>query len=412
MAKRLVSFWFSGLLLAAVAAPAFGQDWPQWRGPYRDGSAPDFPVPAVWPKELVSKWQVEVGLGHSSPVVVAERVYQLSREGDEEVVRCLDLVTGEAHWRQSYPAPYKVNPAAQGHGPGPKSTPLVYRGRVYTLGISGILSCWNESNGRLLWQQEFSQQYKATSPLYGTATSPIAPEGLIVTYVGGHDSGALVAFDPTTGAERWKLAGDGPGYASPVLAEIEGVPQLITQSQSSCLAVDPNTGGLLWKFPFKTDYDQNIVTPLVVPGLVIFSGTGKGTSAYRLSKRGDAWTPTEVWHNEASMYMNSPVASGGRLFGLSEDKKGQLFCLEAATGKTLWTGDPRFADNALLVRTSGAILALTTGGDLVAFADAADRYRELARYKVSETPTWAHPALIPAGILVKGERTLALWGLE
>jgi outer membrane protein assembly factor BamB len=230
--------------------------------------------------------------------------------------------------------------------------------------------------------------------------------------VGGHDSGALTAFDATTGQERWQLEGDGPGYASPVLAELGGVPQLVTQSQSACLAVDPNTGALLWKLPFKTDYDQNIVTPLVVEGLVIFSGTGKGTTAYRLSKSGDAWTPHEAWRNEASMYMSSPVASGGRLFGMREDKKGQLFCLDIATGKTLWTGDARFADNALLVRAPGAILALATGGDLVAFADASDRYRELARYAVSDTPAWAHPAVTPAGILVKGETALGLWGLE
>src|SRR5437016_4818451 len=131
------------IAVALAGHVSFAQDWPQWRGPNRDGVAASFTAPKVWPDKLKTVWKLQVGLGHSSPVFVGRRVYLLSRQEENEVASCFDLDTGKQLWRDSYPTPYMMNPAAVSHGKGPKSTPVVYNNKLYTLGISGILSCYD-----------------------------------------------------------------------------------------------------------------------------------------------------------------------------------------------------------------------------------------------------------------------------
>lgn len=393
-----------------IGAAAAADEWPGWRGPQRDGHIANFVSPSVWPKKLERQWKVEIGEGHASPVVDGSTVFVFSREGDEEVVRAVKLGDGQQLWRKSYPAPYKMSPPARSHGKGPKSTPIVANGRLVTLGISGILSAWDTATGKLLWQQEFFGKYKTTSPLYGTAMSPLVQAGRVVAHVGGHDQGMLAAFDLESGKPQWQWDGDGPGYASPILATVAGVPQVITQSQGKCIAVSAADGSLLWSLPFETPYAQNIVTPVVAEDLVIFSGIEKGTTAYRLKHEQGKWSPKQVWHNDdLSMYMTSPVAVNGGLFGLTHRKKGQFFCLDVKTGKTLWTSDGRIGDNAAILWTDNVVLALTTGSQLIAFKPSTDEFEVLARYKVADSPTWAHPAIVGRQVLVKDRTSLALW---
>jgi outer membrane protein assembly factor BamB len=397
------------LLLGILAAtPLRAADWPQWRGQARDGSIPGFAAPAQWPKQLKRLWRVEVGEGHASPLVVGDRVFQFSRQDDQEVVRALKLSDGAVLWQQRYAAPYEMNTYARPHGKGPKSTPVVADGKAATLGISGILSVWNAASGEKLWQKEFSKQFAATAPLYGHALSPLVDQGRLVAHVGGHNSGALTAFDLSNGKVVWQQAIGGPGYTSPIV--VSGSPrQLLTQSQNSCLAVAADDGRVLWSIPFTTDYDQNIVTPVVVDGRVIFSGIGKGIAAYRLG----GGTPQEIWRNdELSMYMSSPVVVGKRLYGLANAKKGTFFCLDALTGKTIWTSDGRQGDNALLTTAGDLILALTTGGELIVYRAGGARFDVVARYKVAESPTWAHPAVAGNKILIKDAQSLTLWAVE
>jgi outer membrane protein assembly factor BamB len=155
---------------------------------------------------------------HSSPVVTG-KIFQHARQDDDEVVWCLDLATGKTLWRQNYPASYSINFAAFGHGKGPKSTPAIYNGKLYTLGISGILSCFDAATGVLKWRKEFSKQFKETSPAFGVSTSPIIDNGLCIVHAGGPDQGALMAFDSETGNVKWSWQGDGPAHASPIVAE-------------------------------------------------------------------------------------------------------------------------------------------------------------------------------------------------
>ena len=405
---------FRILILVALASQvSLAQDWPQWRGPNRDGVAASFTAPKVWPDKLKTIWKAPVGIGHSSPVVVGRRVYLHSRQDENEVVSCLDLDTGKLLWHDSYPTPYMMNPAAVTHGKGPKSTPVVYNDKLYTFGISGILSCYDTATGKVKWRKEFSKQFKATSPLFGAATSPIVHNGLVIVHVGGHDSGALTAFNAETGDVKWSWTGDGPGYASPIVFESGGLNQIVTQTQKSIAAFSAATGELLWRIPFETEYVQNIVTPVVYKQTLILSGLDKGTIAIRVVNRGPKWETEQVWMNaEVSMYMNSPVASGDYLFGLSHKRKGQFFCLDARTGQTLWTSNGREGDNAAIVATGQFLLLLTDSAELIAVRRDAKQYEPVKKYSVADSPTWAHPVIVGNRILIKDASSLTLLSLE
>jgi outer membrane protein assembly factor BamB len=384
-------------LFFLTMAPA--QDWPQWRGPNRDGIAAGFAAPTAWPEKLRLKWKVQIGEGHSSPVVAGGRIYLHSRQGEREVVSCLRPENGQVIWRESYAAPYTMSPVATSHGKGVKSTPVVGGGRIHTLGISGILSSFDAQTGKPLWRKEFAP------PEYGTAMSPVVDQGLVIAHVG-----ALTAFDAATGAERWSWKGDGPAYTSPIVVEIGGTRQVVTQSRRQIIGVAAATGELLWQMPYATAHDQNSVTPVRWRDLLIFSGLNNGVMGVRVSRRGAAFAAETVWRNQdVSMYMSSPVVVDDLVFGLSNRNRGQLFCLDSGSGKTMWTSDGRQGDNAALVSAGSSLLALTTDASLIVANAGGKAFEPLRKYTVADSPTWAHLAPLDHGILVKDAGTLALW---
>ena len=394
---------FAGLLAAAVVT--WAQDWPQWRGPNRDGVVGVYSAPAVWPEKLKLKWKVNVGEGHSSPVMADGKIYLHTRQGEREVVSCLRPGTGEVIWQEAYAASYTVNPAAERHGKGVKSTPVVQAGRIYTMGIGGILSCFDAKTGKPQWRKEFG------SPDFGTAMSPLVDRGLLIAHVGTGGHGALTAFDAETGSERWSWKGDGPAYASPIVVELGGTRQVVTQSQHNIVGVSEATGELLWRIPFNTAYDQNIVTPVLYRDTLIFSGLDNGVMAVRVLKRGSEWSTETVWQNkDVSMYMSSPVVSGDLLFGLSHHKRGQFFCLDPRNGTTLWTSEGREATNAAIVDAGTVLLLLTDDAELIVVKKSGKGFEPLRKYSVADSPTWAHPVVLNGGILIKDTTTLALWG--
>ncbi len=397
------------LLVAVVFfVPAFAGDWPQWRGAKRDGHTDDFSPPQTWPKTLKEEWKVTVGVGHSSPLLVDGKIYVHARLGEEEVVLCLDAATGKQLWRSAYAVAYEMHPAAQAHGKGPKSTPVLAGNKLYTLGISGVLSCFDAPTGRLNWRKEFKGQYTSTAPLYGTAMSPVVDNGLCIVHVGGHDRGALTAFDAATGAVKWSYSGDGPAYSSPVVATLAGVRQVVTFTQGQFVGVAAATGKLLWKITAKSSYDTNSMTPVVYQETLIFSREDKGIEAIRVVKQGAEYATQEVWRNpDNELYMNSPVLQGNLLFGLSARKKGQLFCIDAETGKTLWQGPGRTGENAAILNTGKVLLSLTSDARLIFFKPSAKEYEPVAQYEVAGTQTWAHPIVAGHRILIKDETTLA-----
>lgn len=401
------TFLLLACLLAQASSAQAATDWPQWRGPNRDGNLSGFAAPSVWPASLKEQWKVTVGVGHSSPLLVDGRVYVFSRQGEEEVLRALDSATGKEVWRSGYQVAYEMHPAARGHGKGPKSTPVYSQGRIYTFGITGVLSCHDAQTGKVRWRKEFSKEYPNTSPLYGTAMSPVVTDGLVIAHVGGQDRGALTAFDAETGAVKWAYEADGPAYASPIVVTLEGTRQVVTFTQKELVGVGATNGKLLWKLPAKSAYDTNAVTPIAYKDMLIFSREDQGITAVRLVKQGQQLAPQEVWNNrENELYMNSPVLQGNLLFGMSVRRKGQFFAIDADTGKTLWQSLGRMGENVALLNTGQVLLLLTNEAKLIVLSSTAKEYKPLAEYTVAQSETWAHPLVIGSRILVKDETTL------
>lgn len=389
------------------------QDWPGWRGPNRDGVVAAFSAPKAWPESLKLKWKATVGEGHSSPIVSGNQVYIQTRQGEQEVVSAIDLNSGNVLWTDSHPVSYMMNPAALGHGKGPKSTPALSGGKLYSLSINGMLLCHNAETGKVKWRKNFSEEFKATSPLYGSAMSPLVVDNLVIAHVGGNFGGMLAAFNAETGDVKWSWKGDGPGYASPIVVEMAGVRQIVTQSEKNIIAVSASSGELLWQMPFTTEYDQNIVTPVVYKQTLIFSGYDKGTFAIKPQMSGGKWKAEQVWQNpQVAMYMSSPVVSGDHLFGLSHKRKGQFFGIDARTGATVWTSGGREGENAGMLAAGNLLFFLTNDAELIVARKSATAFELLKKYTVAQSPTWAHPVVIGNRILIKDATTLALWGLE
>lgn len=401
----------ASVALAIVAAlSASGQtstDWPQWRGPTRDGSI-DSALPAQWPESLKKRWEVSVGTGHASPVVSGSRVVVIARHEDQEIVRALDSVSGKEIWRAAYPAPSSVNPAARSHGAGPKSTPAVASGRVFTFGIGGILSAFDLATGTLLWRTPAP----AVLPEYGTATSPLIDGASVIAHVGGHGSGALTSFDAATGKPRWQWHGDGPGSGSPIIATIAGVRQVIAQTQKFLVGLNASTGALLWQLPFTTDFDQNAFTPVVFQDLVISAGTDQPLMAIRVKLEAGTWITEMAWANpQTPMFMSSPVLISGTLYGLTERSLGQFVAIDAASGKTLWSTQGREGENASMLGNRSWLLASTTAGNLVVARANPQKYEEVRRYQIAQSAVWAHPAISGRSIIVKDVDKVICWSL-
>lgn len=404
-AAAVVALLAPGAFVPAAAA----QDWTQWRGPNRDGVAAAFDVPAAWPDALRKQWTVEVGSGYATPLLVGDHLYLFVRQGDDEVMLALDPATGEETWRSGYPAPFEMNPATNPHGPGPKSTPAYADGRLFTLGMSGIVSAFDADGGELLWQVPGT----SVEPLYHTAMSPVVDGDIVVFHVGGHDDGALTAYDTATGEVRWSWNGDGPAYGSPRVMEIEGVRQVVTYTQANVVGVAVQSGELLWRRPFPTEYDTTSQTPVRYGDILLQSGRGGGITAYRVLREGDAWTTEDVWQtSEVALHMTNGVVTDGVLFGLSYLNSGQYFGLDLETGEVLWTGSPRQAENASILRSGRTLLSLQDDAELLVVSASRTGLDVVASYEVADSVTWTQPTLVGNRLYVKDISTLTLWTLD
>jgi outer membrane protein assembly factor BamB len=401
-------------LLAGLTAILHGQsqsaDWPQWRGANRDGAAGAFVEPKAWPEKLTRKWKADVGLGYAAPLVVGNRVYMFSRQAENEVMSALEADSGKVLWRTAYPAPFKMNPAAAPHGEGPKSTPAFANGRLYAIGMTGIVTAFNAADGKQLWQKPASK----VPTLYTTHSfSPVVDRGLVIFHVGGHNAGSLTAFNAQTGDVKWHWDGDGPAYASPIIAEFEGTRQVITFTQDNLVGVAAETGELLWKRKYSVPYTQNNITPMLYNQTIIVSGLEQPVTALRVVKRNGQWATETVWENkDVSLSMANAVVARDAVFGMSARNSGQFFALDAKTGKTLWTGTGRQGTNAAVIRAGDVLFLLKDDAQLVVARTNPAKFDPIKTYTVAESATWAQPTVSGDRLFVKDVSSLTLWSLN
>jgi len=320
----------------------------------------------------------------------------------------LNAADGSEIWKSHYPA-REVTGAASRH-PGPRSSPAVADGKVVTLGVGGVLSCFSATDGTLVWRNdEFT-----SVPMFFTSMSPIIADGLCIAQLGGKGDGAIVAFDLDTGVSKWRWSEEGPEYASPVLLTVDGTEQIVTLTDQSAVGVGVADGKLLWKLPFVPERRAyNAATPIVSGQTVIYAGAGRGTRAVKIEKQGEGFAARELWSNaDIAPQYNSPVLQDGLLFGLTN--RGLLFCLDAQTGQTDWV-DETSRDRSgfgAIVSAGSVLLALPSSSELIVFKASGKQYEELARIKVSEDPTYAYPVIAGNRIYVKDQDSLTMWMIE
>jgi len=400
---------FAGCLIMMVAGGAPAQDWPQWRGADRDGKASDFAAPPQWPAQLTKKWETTVGQGDATPALVGDRLYAFTRQGGDEVTLCLNASNGKELWRDQYAA-QEVTGAAGRH-PGPRSSPAVAEDKVVTLGVGGVLSCLNATTGKVLWRKD---PFPKVVPRFFTSMSPIVVDGMAIAHLGGQGNGAIIAYDLDSGDEKWRWGGEGPEYASPVLLTVGGTQQIVTLAEKSIVGIAAVDGKLLWQRPFLPERRAyNAATPIVDGETVIYTGAGRGTYAVKIEKQGGGFVAKELWHNaDLAVQYNTPVLKDGKLYGLSSDNK--FFCIDAKTGHAAWTDDAQHGSRGFgtIVDAGSCLLGLANDSELVVFKPDGSQCNEVAKYKVSETPTYAFP--VPSGdsIFVKDEQTVAKWTVE
>jgi outer membrane protein assembly factor BamB len=406
MTKRNMAL--STMAIAVFTAALCGADWPQWRGPNRDAKVAGFSAPATWPKTLTQKWKVTVGTADATPALVGDRLYVFARQGGDEVTLCLDAAKGTEIWRDAYPAIAVTGGPAQ--HPGPRSSPTVADGKVVTLGVGGILSCLNASDGRKIWRNE---DYKIF-PQWYTAASPMVVDGVCFAQLGTDKKGTFLALDLATGKEKWKWDGEGPSYASPVLLDLEGTKQIVALTESSVIGLGVANNTLLWKLPFAVQgMGANAATPIVDGQNVIYTGQNRGTKAVKIEKTGDGFAVKELWTNPDTIgtRFNSPVLKDGYIYGLSD--RNALFCIDAKTGKTAWTwsGPPKM-DNFGAVLDAGSVMVALPTTEMIVFKPSSEKYEEVARLKVGDTPVYSTPILSGKMIYIKDQDSVIAYTIE
>jgi outer membrane protein assembly factor BamB len=386
------------------------QDWPQWRGPNRDGTVSGFTAPAAWPAKFMQKWQVKAGKGDASPVLVGENVYTFGRQGTDEVVLCLVAATGKTVWEAKYPAGRVVTGPPAGH-PGPRGTPVVAEGKICTLGVGSVLSCFDAAKGTLLWRKQTAADYGVASINTDCTMSPTIVDGLCIIHVGDGSAGAVIALALADGKPKWTWKSMGVTNSSPVVMTAGGKKQLVIltgkDKQSGTLAgLDLADGKLLWQ---TSSSQGDCTTPIVDGATVICSGQGsKGMFAVKIAPQDAGFAATPLWANsQAGARFTTPVLKDGLLYGFN----GSFFCADAKTGATLWTDSAKRGQSASLLAAGSVVLALTVKGELIAFTPSNAKYTQLALIKVASAETWAHPVVAGDRIFVKDTETVSLWTL-
>jgi outer membrane protein assembly factor BamB len=390
---------------AIPAAVTTNAEWPGFRGPNRDSIIRGVQINTDWSASPpVKMWRRPIGPGWSSFAVRGDLLYTQEQRGDDEVVSCYRVSTGEPVWRHRDPVRFYESNG----GAGPRGTPTLSQGRVYTMGATGILNALDAATGVAVWSRNAATDTSRKIPEWGIASSPLVVDDIVVVAV----SGTLAAYDVATGKPRWVGPQHGGSYSSPQLATIDGVPQILLLSAPGAVSVSPADGALLWEYSWE---GGAIVQPaLTADGGVLINAMsmmgGMGTRRLAVAHGDGRWTIEERWtSNGLKPYFNDFVVHKGHAFGFDGNI---LACIDLQDGKRKWKGGRYGNGQLVLLSDQDLLLVLSEEGELALVSATADQFKELARFPALDSKTWNHPVLVGDVLLVRNGQEMAAFRLS
>ena len=388
MIASLAAIGFCVLQLEARA------DWLHYRGPTMNGISPEkgwnSQFPSGGPKVL---WRENLGIGTSSVTVAGDRGYSMGNLNGKDIVYCFDAKTGRVAWRHEYPLALDPN-MFEG---GPRSTPTLDGGRVYSVSHQGDLWCLDAATGKKVWYKHYQKDFGGRRPEWGYAGSPTVEGKMLLLDAGGKGS-STVALDKTNGNVIWKAGDDEAGYGSPVAATIGGKRTVVIFKASHLVGLDAATGREFWRTEWKTSYDVNAVTPVIVSDrILISSGYNHGAALYAVN----GGKLSQVWTNKKlRSHFNSPVVLQGAIYGIDGDAGGgNLVCLDLETGEQKWI--EKSAKGGSLISADGKLIVLTEKGELVIADASPSGFRAVSRASVLSKRCWVQPTLVNGRLFVR-----------
>lgn len=394
-------------MFTLVAANLTAADWPQWLGPKRDGATTEIVKP--WKEPLPIVWKQKVGVvekqiqGHGGPVVAGGKTFLFFRTPGkyEETLACFDADSGKPLWSTPYPR----KKADFAYGNDPRSAPCVVGGKVYTYGITGVLTCFNAADGKIDWQTDAGADYKMPSLVFGASCSPIVVGDVVLVNIGAKGA-SIVAFDKKTGKEVWKKLDDGASYSSPFLYESGGQERVAFLTAKGPVSLSPKDGTIHWQYPFVDLLLESSCTPMMIDGKMLISSITAGT----VLLEENPMVAKKVWSNSLNCYFSTPIAVGkDSLYLVTGDlilKRAVLRNIDPKTGKERWSKNGVGQFHATLVRTGdNKLLMVEEKGDLVLIDPSVKEYRELARSQICGG-TWAHPAIANGKLYIRDDQDL------
>ncbi len=384
----------TAIVIAVGANEPIRAQWTQWGGANRDFVVDGAGLAERWaddgPPEL---WRRPLGHGHSSIIADQGRLYTMYRAENEEVVVCLSASDGQTIWTHRYPAPAREDLKSWGYD-GPHATPLIVGQRLFTMGTDTVLHCLDKVTGEVLWRHDLPKEMGGKVQGYGYSSSPIAYGSTVIVMVGGQPGQSIVAFDQTTGSVVWKNQSFDFTHASPTLIQVGGEEQLLCFMAAEVIAVDPNSGSLLWSHPFPTDLGANIVTPLWSPddGLLFLSAAwDQGSRVLRLTRDDTTTHVEELWHQRKMQVQHGNVFGiGDYVYGSS--KKVALTAINIHTGKIAWR-DKRFL-RATGLRAGKKLILLDEDGTLALTTPSPDGLIVHSKCQALKKTSWTPPTLV------------------
>lgn len=420
---------FISLLLIFSCSFLFAQDWPDWRGLNRDGVWSETGIIEKFDTEIIKiKWSVSIGSGYSGPTVSNGKVYVsdlIEKPGQTEGVLCFDEETGAKIWEYRYNCPYE----GIGYPAGPRASVIINGGKAYSLGTMGNLFCFDAENGQIHWQKDLNEELEIRMPTWGISATPILVENKIILQISGSNNACIVALDKNTGVEIWRNLDDIAGYSSPILIEKNGKKVVVFWTEDSLCGLNPETGEVYWRHPWKVGSGMTISTPVLYKDHIFVSCFYSGSLLIRL---GDDYTTSEiVWQRSGESerktdalhcVMNTPVIIDDYIYGV--DSYGELRCLEFATGNRVWEDltavkKDRWA-NIHFIQNGNKTWMFNEHGELIISELSPLGFKEISRAKLIEPTkkqlprgvTWTHPAFANKHVFVRNDKELICAGLS